>query len=117
MSYKGVIGPLDAYLDFGEVTLGSAGTADFPNVIDMNKSNADSLETVAVLSAAGVGGTTAKLVLKGNFLSLSSRSNSSGSSSDIKPRLPRLIPSTGTLFMATVLARWRIVPSPPKAIS
>ena len=46
-----------------------------------------------------------------------SRSSSLGSSSDIKPRLPRLMPSTGTLCSATVRARCRIVPSPPKAMS
>ena len=46
-----------------------------------------------------------------------SRSSSLSSSSDMKPRLPRLIPSTGTRCSATVRARCRIVPSPPKAIS
>ena len=46
-----------------------------------------------------------------------SRSSSLGSSSDMKPRLPKLMPSTGTLCSATVRARCRIVPSPPKAIS
>ena len=34
-----------------------------------------------------------------------SRSSSLGSSSDIKPRLPKLMPSTGTLCSATVRAR------------
>jgi len=44
------------------------------------------------------------------------RSNSLASSSDIKPRLPRLMPSTGTLCSAAVRLRCRMVPSPPKAI-
>ena len=46
-----------------------------------------------------------------------SRSSSLTSSSDMKPRLPRFTPSTGTLCSATVRARCRMVPSPPKAIS
>ncbi len=56
--------------------------------------------------------------LKSQFFRSCRRSSSSFcSSSDIKPRLPRLIPSTGTPWSATVRARCRIVPSPPKAMS
>ena len=35
----------------------------------------------------------------------------------MNPRLPRFTPSTGTPRMAEARARWRMVPSPPKAMS
>ena len=66
MVEKGVLGPLDAGLDFGVVSIPNASTSAFPNIIDMNTSNADGLEVVAALEADAVGGTDAQLILEGS---------------------------------------------------
>lgn len=63
---KGIIGPLDALLDFGEITLGSAGTNAFSNIIDLGSTNADSLECVVNVEADGVGGTNFQLAVQGS---------------------------------------------------
>lgn len=63
---KGILGPLDALLDFGEVTLSGSSVLKFPNVIDLNTSNADTLEAVASVETDAAGGTSVQLVMQGS---------------------------------------------------